>query len=198
MTEANRGCAEELHQNGRRLQRRPRPSGIIASAVVGFVAIVVFFAATALASGGAATVGSALNSEVGKRVVVNPQGRTLYALSPETTHHLLCASAACLKVWPPLTVHSRTTKLKAGPGVHGHLGILRRSDGRLQVTLRGRPLYRFSGDSAKGEANGEGLESFGGTWHAVTAAASSTSTPVAPAPTPTTPAMPPETPGYAY
>ena len=89
---------------------------------------------------------------------------------PRPRHHLLCASAECLKAWPPLTVPSRKTKLKAGPGVQGHLGILRRSDGRLQVTLRGRPLYRFSGDSAKGEANGEGLESFGGTWHAVTAA----------------------------
>jgi predicted lipoprotein with Yx(FWY)xxD motif len=201
MIDANGGCAEEPRHNGGHLQRRRRPSGIAASAVAALVAVVAFFAATALASGGAATVGSAPNSEVGKRIVVNPQGRTLYALSPETTHHLLCASAACLRVWPPLTVRSSKTKLKAGPGVHGHLGILRRSDGRLQVTLRGRPLYRFSGDSAKGEANGEGLESFGGTWHAVTAAESSTSTPVAPAPTPTTPTTPttpPETPGYGY
>ena len=50
--------------------------------------------------------------------------------------------------------------------MQGHLGILRRSNGTLQVTLRGLPLYRYSKDHAKGDANGEGIESFGGTWHA--------------------------------
>jgi predicted lipoprotein with Yx(FWY)xxD motif len=181
--------------------RHRRASGVIACAVASVLAIGASFATGAFASGGTITVGSASNSEVGKRIVVNAQGRTLYALSPETTTHLLCASAKCLKVWPPLTVPSRKTKLKAGPGVRGHLAILRRSDGRLQVTLRGRPLYRFSGDTAKGEASGEGLESFGGTWHAVTAASS----PGSPAPASTTPApaapetsTTPTTPGYGY
>jgi hypothetical protein len=78
---------------------------------------------------------------------------------------------------------------------------VRRSDGRLQVALRGRPLYRFSGDHAKGEANGEGIESFGGTWHAVTAATKvPATTPKTPSPTPTTPTTPTTetTPGYGY
>jgi predicted lipoprotein with Yx(FWY)xxD motif len=171
------------------------------------LAVGASFAAVALAAGGTATVGSASNTSLGKRVAVNAQGRTLYALSPETTHHLLCASAACLKTWPPLTVPSRKAKLKTGSGVHGHLGILRRSDGRLQVTLRGLPLYRFSGDHGKGEANGEGLQSFGGTWRAVLAAAgSSAPSPSATPPTPTTstPETPTTTtpttttPGYGY
>jgi predicted lipoprotein with Yx(FWY)xxD motif len=186
-------------------RRRGRSTvGAIAGGVAAVLAVGVSFAAVALAAGGTATVGSASNSKLGKRVAVSAQGRTLYALSPETTHHLLCTSAACLKTWPPLTVPSRKTKLRAGSGVHGQLGILRRSDGRLQLTLRGRPLYRFSGDRTKGEANGEGIESFGGTWHAVTAAASASSpapttpsmTPTTPTTTPTTPA--PETPAYGY
>jgi len=105
--------------------------------------------------------------------VVNSQGRTLYALSPETPSHLLCKSSACLGFWPPVTVPSRQTKLKAGPDVQGRLGILRRSNGTLQVTLRGLPLYRFFQDHAKGEANGQGIKGFGGTWHAVSASASS-------------------------
>jgi len=182
--------------------RRRRRWGVIASALAALLAVGAALAAVALAAGGAVTVGSASNPELGKRVAVNAQGRTLYALTPETTHHLLCASAACLKAWPPLTVPSRKTKLRAGSGVQGHLGILRRSDGRLQVTLRGRPLYRFSGDHAKGEANGEGLESFGGTWHSVSASASSPA-PTTPSMTTTTPtATPttttPTTPGYGY
>ena len=74
---------------------------------------------------------------------------------PETTRHLLC-TRACTHTWPPLTVASRRTKLRAGPGVHGRLGVFRRPDGRLQVTLRGFPLYRFSGDRTRDAANGTG------------------------------------------
>jgi predicted lipoprotein with Yx(FWY)xxD motif len=29
-------------------------------------------------------------------------------------------------------------------------------------------LYTFSGDTAAGQAHGEGIQSFGGTWHVVT------------------------------
>jgi hypothetical protein len=82
-------------------------------------------------------------------------------------------------------------------GVKGHFGILRRSNGMLQVTYAGMPLYRFAGDRAKGEANGEGLHSFGGTWHVLTSshAAGTTSTTPAPASAPATPA--PATPAPA-
>ncbi|MFZ1924798.1 MAG: hypothetical protein WAU42_01510 [Solirubrobacteraceae bacterium] len=148
-------------------------------------------AAMALASGEATTVSSASNSTLGEQIVVDAHGRTLYALSPETTHHLLCKSSQCLKFWPPLTVHSSKTKLLAGPGVHGHLAILRRN-GVLQVTLGGLPLYRYSGDQAKGEANGQSIHSFGGTWH-VLSATNSTGTA-----TPAKPTTPSPTPEYGY
>jgi predicted lipoprotein with Yx(FWY)xxD motif len=151
------------------------------------------FAAVALA-GGTPTVKGLANATLGHTIVVNPSGRTLYALSPETTHHLLCKGRECLAVWPPLTVPSRTTKLKAGPGVQGKLGVFRRSNGHWQVTLRGKPLYRFSEEHHSGETAGEGLETFGGTWHSVAASAS-----VAPAPTmPATPTTPTSTPPYGY
>ena len=174
-------------------QRRTRPAILVGLAVL---AVAVSLAAVAFGSG-TLTVSSAMNSKLGTQVVVNAQGRTLYALSPETTKHLLCKTSECVKFWPPLTVPSTKTKLKAGAGVQGHLGILHRKGGVLQVTLRGLPLYRFAKDRAKGEANGEGVESFGGTWHAVTAASpSSTSMPSSPT-TPTTTTPSPEPP-YGY
>ncbi len=149
--------------------RRVRPSGLLATTIVALALLAASFAALALAAGAPATVGGASNSALGERVLVNQHGRTLYVLSPETAGHLLCKSGACLATWPPLTVASSSTRLRAGSGVRGHLGILRRSDGLLQVTLGGLPLYRYAGDHAKGEANGQGLKSFGGTWHAVLA-----------------------------
>jgi predicted lipoprotein with Yx(FWY)xxD motif len=161
------------HRDARRLRGR-----LLGAALV-FMAVAVSLAAVALAAGGAATVSSASSSKLGEQIAVDVHGRTLYALSPETAGHLLCKSSECLKAWPPLTVASRKTKLKAGPGLHGHLGILRRSNGVLQVTLRGLPLYRFSGDQSKGEVNGQGIKSFGGTWHAVTATAGTGAPPAA-------------------
>jgi predicted lipoprotein with Yx(FWY)xxD motif len=163
------------------------------------LAVAAWFVAVALGAV-STTVHSASNMKLGEQVVVNAQGRTLYTLSGETTGHLKCKSRECFAFWPPLTVPSRRTKLKAGPGVEGHLGILRRSNGKLQVTLRGLPLYRFASDHASGEANGEAIESFGGTWHALPAAANAG--PVA-APPPASPPAPPPgygspAPGYGY
>jgi hypothetical protein len=43
--------------------------------------------------------------------------------------------------------------------------ILTRTDGSLQWAYNGMPLYNYAGDSAKGQGNGEGINSFGGVWH---------------------------------
>ena len=65
----------------------------------------------------------------------------------------------------------------AGSGVSGKLGVVTRPDGTRQVTLDGRPLYRFAEDGSSGKATGDGAsDSFGGmkfTWHAEGTAASS-------------------------
>jgi predicted lipoprotein with Yx(FWY)xxD motif len=146
----------------------------------------------ALAAGVPPTLSAVSNSTLHKGVVVDAHGRTVYMLSPETSRHLLCKSRACFALWPPVTVRSRSVRLTVGHGVQGHLSLLRRSDGKLQVTLRGMPLYRYSGDSAKDQVNGEGIKSFGGTWHAVRAAQTA-----APAPMPPTTTTP-TTPSYSY
>jgi predicted lipoprotein with Yx(FWY)xxD motif len=176
--------------------RRRRLATGAAGVPAALLAVTAFAAAIALAAPGTFRINSASNSTLGERVVVNAQGLTLYALSPETTSHLLCKSSECLSLWPMVTVPSRKRKLKAGPGVQGRLGVFRRSNGVLQVTLRGMPLYRFVKDRAKGEANGQGITSFGGTWHAVSASASPAS-PGSPLVSPPS-SSPSPPPGYGY
>jgi predicted lipoprotein with Yx(FWY)xxD motif len=170
------------------LERRSRRRTALGAAVV--LALAALVPAIALGSP-SLTVRGALSAPLSETVAVSPSGRTLYALSGESSHHLLCKSSTCAALWPPLTVSSRHTRLKAGPGVHGTLALLRRPNGALQVTLRGRPLYRYAGDTGAAQGHGEGIRSFGGVWHAVTASAS------APAPAPMSPA-PESTPPYGY
>jgi predicted lipoprotein with Yx(FWY)xxD motif len=132
------------------------------------------------------TFHSAQNSSLGKTIAVDSRGLTVYELSPETTHHLLCTKAnGCFAFWPPVTVRSARTKLTAS-GVKGKLGILHRN-GLFQVTLGGRPLYHFALDHSKrGAANGQGLKTFGGTWHTVVTPATHSSTSPPPMTTTTT------------
>ena len=65
-------------------------------------------------------------------------------------------------------------------GVQGRLSTVRRSNGTLQVTFDGMPLYTYAGDRAQGQANGQGLRSFGGTWHVLSPSSASASTPTKP------------------
>ena len=106
---------------------------------------------------------------MGKTIVVEAKrGMTLYYLTGDTKARK-CKNSTCTGLWPPLTVKSLHTKVTKGKGIIGKLTVFKRPDGKFQVALRGKPLYRYAGDSAKGQANGEGLVSFGGTWHAMPA-----------------------------
>lgn len=88
-------------------------------------------------------------------LVVDAQGRTLYRSDRDRARPSLsrCA-AACTKTWPPLTVESPDQVRVAGldPGL---VGTVRRTDGRLQVTLGGHPLYRFARDKKLGDLLGQ-------------------------------------------
>jgi predicted lipoprotein with Yx(FWY)xxD motif len=52
----------------------------------------------------------------------------------------------CARVWPPLIVKSRSSVPTRINKVNGKFGVVRRADGRLQVTFRGLPLYAYHND----------------------------------------------------
>jgi predicted lipoprotein with Yx(FWY)xxD motif len=141
--------------------------GAVASIVIAAVCFSAALLAGLALAKTTATLHKSANSTIGKTIVVSSRGLTVYELSGETTHHLLCTKASgCFGFWPPLTVHSAKTKLSA-PGIHGKLGVIHRN-GLFQVTLSGHPLYLYAGDGGKkGNATGQGIMTFGGTWHVV-------------------------------
>ncbi len=94
--------------------------------------------------------------------LVDSKGMTLYLYTKDTPGVSNC-SGACLKAWPPLGLPA-TGSLVAGPGVTGTLGTLTRSDGTLQVTYNGMPLYYWAKDMKPGDVTGQGV---GGVWYVV-------------------------------
>lgn len=139
-----------------------RPAALLALMLTTLL-VLVLIAAPCVASAATLRVGTAQNAALGKRVLVTSSGRTLYTLSAETRGRFICDDASCLSTWPPLVLRRGAT-----PAGVRFLGTIRRPDGRRQVTYRGRPLYRFAGDSRRGDANGEGFRDVG-TWHAAVA-----------------------------
>lgn len=99
------------------------------------------------------------------RVVADGTGRTLYLFEKDTATRSACSST-CAVYWPPLLTGRGAVVIK---GVQRSLlGTIRRPDGTRQVTYAGHPLYRFSGDTGRGQTNGEGLHDFGAGWYALT------------------------------
>jgi predicted lipoprotein with Yx(FWY)xxD motif len=100
-------------------------------------------------------------------VLVNGQGQTLYMLTSEKGGKITCTDDnGCTKVWPDNELPKGTTAATAGSGIQASLlGTVKNSAGELYVTYHGWPLYTYSGDNGPGQANGEGISSFGGTWY---------------------------------
>jgi predicted lipoprotein with Yx(FWY)xxD motif len=100
-------------------------------------------------------------------VLVGPNGRTLYLFEKDHGTTSAC-SGACAQAWPPLTTSG--TPKASGAVKASLLGTTKRSDGTMQVTYAGHPLYYFQGDSAAGQSNGQGSKAFGAGWYVVTPA----------------------------
>jgi predicted lipoprotein with Yx(FWY)xxD motif len=120
--------------------------------------------ALALALAGAAFAANVSTAHSGLgRVITNGSGRTLYLFEKDRHGHSAC-SGICASYWPPLLANGKT----AATGVKASLlGTIRRADGKKQVTIAGHPVYLFSGDSKRGQTNGEGLTDFGASWYAL-------------------------------
>lgn len=84
--------------------------------------------------------------------LVDGSGRSLYVFALDDERTSTCVDA-CAERWPPLLGDPR-----AGPGVdRSLLGNAERSNGAIQVTYGGHPLYYYSGDAGPGEAEGQGF-----------------------------------------
>src|SRR5215831_2214395 len=139
-------------------------------AVVSIAALAVLGGSVAAASG---TPSSPVTAEGraplstttigGVTVLTNASGRTLYWFAPDTPTRSACYGT-CAAYWPPVF----GLPAASSPGVvTAKLGTIRRTDGTLQATYSGHPLYTYIGDTAPGQASGNNINLNGGLWHVV-------------------------------
>jgi len=121
----------------------------------------VAMAATASMSSNG-TVKTAHSSKYGT-ILVASNGMTLYRYTPDKKNVSTC-SGACAAYWPPLVLKAGA-KPTAGSGATASLlGTTKRSNGAMQVTYAGWPLYYYAGDKKIAQTNGQGFEK---TWYVV-------------------------------
>lgn len=123
-------------------------------------------APSATASAAAAAAAVELKTESTKlgTVLVDKKGKTIYWFAKDTSTTSAC-TGACATAWPPVIGMPQAA---AGSTLTGKFGTIRRSDGTVQATYEGHPLYTFEGDTAPGQTNGNGVIAFGAAWSVIT------------------------------
>jgi predicted lipoprotein with Yx(FWY)xxD motif len=120
------------------------------------------------AAAGAAVVVTTTTSRFG-RVLVTGSRMSLYLFTGDGFPPIACTAlnkapdgTKCTDAWPPLLA---TGRLVARGGVRqAGLGTVTRNHVK-QVTYFGHPLYRFVGDGAAGQMNGQNFPAFDGQWY---------------------------------
>lgn len=97
-------------------------------------------------------------------VLIDAKEFTLYEFSRDKGTTPSCYGA-CAKTWRPLL--TKGMPLVGFGAFESELRTTKRKDGTTQVTYAGHPVYSYVGDKKRFEANGNGVQAFGGKWLAV-------------------------------
>lgn len=111
--------------------------------------------------------------------LTDPSGKTLYYFIQDASGKSAC-TGACLAKWPAF--YSSTV---VAPSIlmSSDFGTVTRSDGTMQSSYMGRPLYYFAGDTSPGATSGEG---FNNAWHVANTTGFIPTPTTQPTPVPTT------------
>ena len=99
-----------------------------------------------------AGAGIALTSSDLGDIIVDGDGRTLYLFVPDAQSDSTCYDQ-CEANWPVVA-----DVAEVGDGLDASLlGTAERTNGDVQATYNGWPLYYFANDAASGDTNGQGV-----------------------------------------
>lgn len=85
--------------------------------------------------------------------LADTNGKTLYTYNQDKANTSNC-SGDCLTTWPAYKATASSASLPA------NVGTITRADGTVQYTYKTMPLYYYTGDTAAGQINGDGVAGF--------------------------------------
>lgn len=100
-------------------------------------------------------LGTDSNDKLGS-YLIGYNGMTVYTFSKDQGAVSSCYDA-CAKNWPPYVISKDDNIKNLKAGVVGTVGTTVRTDGSLQLTYNGHPLYFYIKDTASGDASGDGV-----------------------------------------
>lgn len=121
-----------------------------------------------------AVVTTKSNPTFGTILADSPSKFTLYMFSIDHGGKSACYGS-CAAVWIPLL--SKGKPKAAGGAQAARLGTIKRTNGTLQVTYAGHPLYTYSPDKTPEDVTGQGVNVFGGYWYVMSASGSTVTKP---------------------
>jgi predicted lipoprotein with Yx(FWY)xxD motif len=117
-------------------------------------------AGNSLSNQSAYTVSYAYNAQVGGNYLTNNAGWTLYIYTPDVRNSgLSTCYGGCSLAWPPF--YAPTLALPGGFNA-ASFNTVKRTDGILQSSYNGMPLYFYAKDALPGQVSGQGV---GGVWY---------------------------------
>jgi len=118
------------------------------------------------------TIAVANDAKLGS-ILVDGKGMTVYLFVADTGTASTCYTS-CANIWPPVLTNGAP---QAGTGADkSMLGTTTRTDGKVEVTYAGHPLYYFIKDKKPGDTTGQGINGFGGLWWVMSASGAAITT----------------------
>ena len=117
--------------------------------------------ASGTAGGMATTVTLMIKKTAIGNVLADAKGDTLYWYSKDMKGGASTCTGSCLSAWP---IVAGEPEAAMGVTFAGKLGSVTDSNGTVQATYNGYPLYRYAEDMMPGETSGNGA---GGAWHVI-------------------------------
>jgi len=121
--------------------------------------------AAATPASGTSDLAVADNATLGKKIIVDGAGKTVYMYMPDGTSKTSTVSASIKANWPPVKGPASTPKVSSDLD-QSKVAVNMQADGTDQLSYNGHLLYYFINDTAPGDAKGNTL---GNVWYALSA-----------------------------
>ena len=109
------------------------------------------------------TLSVADNASLGKKIIVDAAGKTVYMYVPDGSSKTTKVPANIKANWPPVRPPGGPQTVSSELD-NAHLQTEMQVDGSQQLSYNGHLLYYFAGDAAAGDAKGNGI---GSIWYAL-------------------------------